>query len=41
MGGGDEIREYTHMATPKLHATISVAEQVINTFSISHLIDVG
>ena len=37
----DEIREYTHMSTPKLHATVSVAEQVINPFSISHLTDVG
>ena len=38
---GDEIREYTHMPTPKLHATVSVAEQTINLFSISHLTDVG
>ena len=41
MGDGDEIREYTHTPTPKLHATVSVAEQVINPFSISHLTDVG
>ena len=26
-GKGDEIREYTHTPTPKLHATVSVAEQ--------------
>ena len=37
----DEIREYTHTPTPKLHGTVSVAEQVINSFSISHLTDVG
>ena len=37
----DEIREYTHMPTPKLHAAVSIAEQVINPFSISHLTDVG
>ena len=30
MGEGDEIREYTHTLTPKLHTTVSVAEQVIN-----------
>ena len=41
MGEGDEIRKYTHTSTPKLHATVSVAEQVINFFSISHLTDVG
>ena len=29
------------MSTPKLHATISVVEQVINPFSISHHTDVG
>ena len=29
------------MPTPKLHATISAAEQVINPFSISHLTEVG
>ena len=40
-GKGDEIREYTHTPTPKLHATVSVAEQVINLFSILHLTDVG
>ena len=28
MGEGDEIREYTHTPTPKLHATVSVAEQI-------------
>ena len=38
---GDETREYTHMPTLKLHATVSVAEQVINSFSISYLTDVG
>ena len=41
IGEGDETREYTHTPTPKLHATVSVAEQVINPFSISHLTDVG
>ena len=40
MGEGDEIREYTHTPTPKLYATVNVAEQVINPFSISHLTDV-
>ena len=38
---GDQTMEYTHTPTPKLHATVSVAEQVINPFSISHLTDVG
>ena len=38
---GDETREYTHTPTPKLHAAISVAKQVINPFSISHLSDLG
>ena len=38
---GDEIREYTHTPTQKLHATVSVAEQVINPFLISHITDVG
>ena len=37
----DEIMEYTHMPTPKLYATVSVAGQVINPFSISHFTDVG
>ena len=26
----DEIREYTHTPTPKLHAAVSVVEQVYN-----------
>ena len=39
-GKGDEIREYTHTPTPKLHAVVSVVEQVINPFLISHLTDV-
>lgn len=34
MGEENEIREYTHTPTPKLHATVSVAEQVINPFLI-------
>jgi len=41
IGKWDEIREYTHTLTLKLHATVSVTEQVINPFSISHLTDVG
>ena len=41
MGEWDEIREYTHTPTPKLHATVNVTEQVINPFSISHLTNVG
>ena len=36
-GEEDEIREYTHMPIPKLHETVSVRDQVINPFSISHL----
>ena len=40
-GKGDERRECTYTLTPKLHATVSVAKQVINLFSISHLINVG
>ena len=40
-GKGDEIREYTHIPTPKLYAVVSVGKQVINPFSISHLTDVG
>ena len=39
-GKGDEIREHTHTPTPKLHAAVSVVEQVINPFLISHLTDV-
>ena len=34
MRKGDEIKEYTHTPTLKLHVTVSVAEQVINLFSI-------
>ena len=41
IGEEDEIKEYTYMPTPKLHATISIAEQIINLFSISHFIDMG
>ena len=37
----DETRECTRMPTPKLRATVSVTEQVINPFSISHITDVG
>jgi len=40
-GKRNEIREYIHMPTLKLNATVSVTEQVINPFSISHLTDVG
>ena len=36
-----EIREYAHMPIPKLYAAVSVAEQVINPFSVSHLTYVG
>ena len=41
LGEGDEIRKYTYTPTPKLHATVSVVEQMINLFSISHLTDMG
>jgi len=41
IGEDDEIRKYTYTPTPKLHATVNIAEQVINLFSISHLTDVG
>ena len=41
IGEGDETREYIYTTTPKLHATISVAEQIINLFLISHFTDVG
>ena len=34
-------QEYTHTPTPKLRAVFSVAELVINCFSISHLTNVG
>ena len=40
IGEGDETREYTYTPTPKLHATISVAKQIINFFLISHFTDV-
>ena len=40
-GKGDETREYNHTPTSKLHAAVSVAKQVINPFSISHLCDLG
>ena len=40
IGEGDET-EYIYTTTPKLHVTISVAEQIINLFLISHFTDVG
>ena len=40
-GKEDEIREYTHTPTPKLHAAVSVTKQVINPFSISLLTHMG
>ena len=40
IGKMDEIREYTYTPISKLHATVSVVEQVINPFSISHITDV-
>ena len=40
IGKMDEIREYTYTPISKLHATVSVLEQVINPFSISHITDV-
>ena len=40
-GKGDETREYIYTPTTKPHAAYSVALQVINPFSISHLIDMG
>ena len=40
-GKGDETREYTHTPTAKQHTAHSLALQVINPFSISHLIDMG
>ena len=41
MGKRDETRENAHMPTTKLHVAASVAEKVINPFSISNLFDVG
>ena len=37
----DKTRECTHMPTPKLHTTVSVSEQVINSSSILDITDVG
>ena len=41
IGEGDEIGGYIYALTSKLHVTISVTEQIINLFSISHFTDVG
>ena len=38
IGEGNEIKEYTHTPILKLHATISVVKQVINSLSINFIL---
>ena len=40
-GKGDETSEYNHKTTPKLHGAVSVAEQMINPFSLLHITNMG